>query len=199
MRYLAFLLAVFFAIGAANAGEKANVSFWPLTAEEERAVKSRQAVVRVEPDGSSEGIVHGAIDINASPAQVWRVMLDCARATKFVEGLTHCDVLKVDADGSGDVRRHIIQWAWFLPEMESVIRSMYVRERSIAFRKVSGSFSKLEGAWTLEPLPGEKTRVRYEARVGIPVFVPNSIVVAALQQDLPRTLSALRDEVEGNR
>ena len=127
-------------------------------------------------------------------------MLDCERARRFFAGLEVCRVLQESPDKSWDIREHQVRWLWFLPMVRSVFRSDYVPVREINFRRVEGDLKQLEGQWRLEPIKnGTSTRLHYTARVDPGFPVPNSVVRASLESDIPKTLKALREEVAGGK
>ena len=165
--------------------------------EEMTRLKAGEAIARVtEAPSPADGDVRGAIDIAAPAASVWAVLYDCAGAPSFMENLKSCSVMEQGPGGSWDVRKHVVQWTVFLPEVQSVFRSDYVKNKSIQFKRAGGDLSFLEGSWQLEPLAGgAKTRINYEARVGFSAMVPGMLVRNALMKDIPHFLSVLRDEV----
>lgn len=159
---------------------------------------TRDIVVKVSADqGEADGRIEAQVDIVATPAKVWSIMLDCARAQKFLTALKSCKVLESAPDGSTDIREHRSRWLALLPETVSVFRSVYIKEREIDFERVSGDFRFLKGSWRLQPLDGGRaTRVSYDARIGAGVPLPGFMIRAALEEDVPRFLSAFRDEAE---
>lgn len=138
--------------------------------------------------------IKASIDIPLPGERIWRVMLDCNRAPKFVAGLQSCRITKRGAGGSWDVREHVIQRLWPLPAIRSEFRSDYILHRSIRFRRTGGDFKLLEGLWTFEPLADGGTRLKYEARVDPGFPVPDALVRQAIKSDLPLTLKAIRAE-----
>jgi hypothetical protein len=170
-----------------------------LGSDELRQLKAREAVVRVVSDesGEADGRIDAVIDVAAAPATVWAVMLDCDRALAFVKGLRSCSVVERAADGSWDVREHRTKWLAIMPELRSVFRSDYVREKSIHFTRTGGDLKFLEGDWVLEPLNGARaTRLYYHARVSVSVPLPGFMLRAALEEDVPERLKSLRAEAE---
>lgn len=170
-----------------------------LSSDDVHRLKMREAVVRVAPDetGEADGVIEAVIDVAAPPSAVWAVMLDCQRALAFVEGLRSCRVVERAADGTWDVREHKTKWLSFMPELRSVFKSSYVPERSIHFARVAGDLKFLEGDWLLEPLNGTTaTRLKYSARVGMSLPLPGMLLRAALEEDVPARLKALRTEAE---
>lgn len=167
-----------------------------LSPEQIATLATGSAVVDVtaDPEGGA-GVVRAAIDIPAEPGQVWATMIDCERAPRFVKGLKSCRVLERDNAGLWDVREHIVQWLSLLPSTRSEFRSEYVQERSIRFRRTGGDLKALDGEWQLMPLKqGRGTRLTYVARVDPGLPLPDAMVRAAIEADLPRTLEALRHE-----
>jgi ribosome-associated toxin RatA of RatAB toxin-antitoxin module len=149
-----------------------------------------------DPKGGA-GVVEAAIDIAVTPMALWTVMLDCARAPKFVESLKSCRVLERDADGAWDVREHVVDVSMMLPNFRSVFRSDYVQNQTIRFRQTEGTLDVVEGAWWLTPIKdGAGTRLFYRARVATSLPVPDSVLRAIMEDDAPRTLQALKAEAE---
>jgi hypothetical protein len=168
------------------------------TAPESARLAAREVLIDVTGGGQpSVARIQAAIEIAAPPARVWAAMLDCTRAMKFVKGLVSCRVLSSDPAGTFDEREHIVSWGLLMPQVRSVFRSDYVRERTISFRRTAGDIDVLEGSWQLDPVrDGTATRLRYTARVGRQTIVPDMLIRTAIESDVPRTLRSLRDEVE---
>ncbi|MGQ0671928.1 MAG: SRPBCC family protein [Hyphomicrobium sp.] len=168
-----------------------------LTPGEQTRLSAGEAVVRVnEAPRPADGAIFGAIDIPASPSQVWSVLYDCATAASFMPSLKSCTVLKSSPDQSWDVREHRVEWTSFLPEVRSVFRSEYRRDASIRFARVEGDLTHLDGEWRLEPLAGGRgTRLVYDTRVGFHALVPSFMVRGALTEDIPVFLATIRTEV----
>lgn len=153
--------------------------------------------VRPDPRGAS-GLVDAAIEIAVPPSHLWAVMLDCASSKRFIPSLKDCRVLSAAADGNWDVREHVVQWIWPLPQVRSVFRSSYRPFEKISFERIDGDLKFLEGMWRLEPVRGgSRTRLTYQARVTPGWPVPNTLVRLAIETDIPNTLKALRKEATG--
>ncbi len=169
-----------------------------LDADELARLNAGEPIVHVASDdsGESDGVIEAAMVVAAPPARVYDVMLDCTRAVKFLHALTGCRVLETSPDGLSDLREHRSKWISILPETVSIFRSQYVKNREIRFEKAGGDLKFLQGSWTLEPLKGgSATKLNYRVRVGVSGPVPGFLVRGALQQDVPKFLSALRREV----
>ena len=127
-------------------------------------------------------------------------MVDCSRALRIVTGLESCRVIERSADGTWDVREHVISVNILLPRVRNVFRSEYEQNRLIRFRRVDGDLRVSDGEWRLQPLAGgTATRVTYRAHVALSVPVPGPLVRAAIRYDIPNMLAALRRQsLEGH-
>lgn len=168
-----------------------------LTADRSSRLAASEAVVNAMPDDHGAAArIEAGIEIAAPPAKVWGVMLDCSRSARFIRGLESCRIIEADPAGRWDVREHQVNWLSIMPRLRTVFRSQYETHRTISFSRVDGDVPILEGAWRLEPIKaGVATRLHYEVRIGLAGPVPDFIVRGAIENDLPRTLAALRQEV----
>ncbi len=133
-------------------------------------------------------LIRAGVDIAAPPEVVWRVIHDCAYASRLMEKLRSCKVLE---KGDGwDVREHVIK-PNILPPVRTVVRSEYDPPRGVRFRQVGGDVKGQQGRWRLEAIPGG-TRATYENRIvlGLPVVEP--LFRAAIRAEGPRGLVNLR-------
>ena len=171
-----------------------------LSAADEATLTSGEVIVDVAPDPQgAAGQVDAVIDIPVPADLLWKVMLDCDRAPRYLPGLQSCTVLKESPDKKWDVREHKVRWSALFPSVRSVFRSDYEPVREIHFSRVEGDLKELEGSWRLESLKGKAmTRLYYHARVDPGVYLPNAIVRSVIENDMPKTLKALRREVTGN-
>jgi ribosome-associated toxin RatA of RatAB toxin-antitoxin module len=167
------------------------------TAADARLAAGEVLVEAVTDETEGAARVSAVIDIGAAPDQVWAVMTDCARAPKFVPDLVSCRILESDPKGAWDVREHIIDWAWFLPKVRNVFRSDYEPPRVLRFRRVDGDMARSEGEWRLEALNGGRTRLSYMALLSPKSWIPPSLALSSVKEDVPKILLALRRECTG--
>lgn len=143
------------------------------------------------------GMVKAAIDIPASPAVVWRTILDCDRAARMTPGVKHCKVISRAPDGRSELREHLVKWGFFLPTLRSTSRVEFDPDRTIRFTCVGGDIRACEGAWTLQPIDaGNGTRVTYQMWAAAPFAVPVPVLSGLMRRDVPDALRALRRECE---
>jgi ribosome-associated toxin RatA of RatAB toxin-antitoxin module len=153
------------------------------------------ADVMTDP-GGADGLVHGAVDIDAPPSVVWSAILDCGRAGRMAPGIRSCRITERDPAGKWDVREMTVQWAPLTPVFRTAFRSEFDPGRRIRFRCVSGDVRFCEGLWRLEPLGRDRTRVIYENRASSPLSAPALVTRAAMRRDVARALKALKRESE---
>lgn len=150
------------------------------------------AEVSPDPDGVS-GKVSAVIDIEASPAHVWKVMTDCATAGKMISNLARCTIVSGDIRQGADVREHVTHRSLFLPAMRIVFRSVYEPYSRIRFNRVAGDLKVEQGEWRLLSLRGgTATRVFYENRLAVDWPIPKALLRDGLRRDTPRVLVNLR-------
>jgi uncharacterized protein YndB with AHSA1/START domain len=165
------------------------------TAAEARLAAGGVLVEAAVDEAEEAARVSAVVDIAATPETVWAVMTDCARAPNFVPNLVSCRILESDPGGAWDVREHIVDWAWFLPNVRNVFRSDYERPRVLRFKRVDGDMARSEGAWRLEPLKGgAATRLFYSALLSPKSWIPPSMALSSVKEDVPKVLLALRRE-----
>lgn len=150
----------------------------------------------VHPDGGGvSGVVRGAVEINAPPEVVWRMITDCNGAGRMAPSVKSCRITTRDPEGRWDVREMIIRGG-IMPSFRTEFRSDFTPLRSIRFRCTSGDIRYCRGEWRLEALTGGRTRVTYENRASSPFPAPAMIARAAMRMDLADALRALRRESE---
>lgn len=153
----------------------------------------------VRPDGGGvSGVVHGAVDIAATPEVVWSTILDCRRAGRMAPSVKSCRVMSRDPDGGWDVREMTVRWNAVMPTFRTVFRSEFEPPGVIRFRCTGGDIRYCRGAWRLEPLADGRTRVIYENRASSPIPGPAMIARAAMRMDVADALRALRREAEAS-
>lgn len=188
---LLILLVLCCALPCASAGAAISIG-----EKQEAQLKAGEVLVEVHVDEDKDAAaVSAVIDIPAQREKVWAIMIDCGRAPHFVPDLKSCRVLERDPKGAWDVREHIIDWTWFLPNIRNVFRSDYVPPHILRFARVDGDMRLSEGVWRLEPINGGgTTRLFYDALLSPRSWIPASMALPSVREDVPKILRALRRE-----
>ncbi|HSL81752.1 MAG TPA: SRPBCC family protein [Thermoanaerobaculia bacterium] len=196
MTGLVLALASFLQVAAPAGGDRGGPPPAPdveslSPAERERLASGEPVVL---PGGGVGRWVQAVVTVDAAPEEVWAVMVDCPRAAEFVPGLRSCRVL--ESEGETALVEHRSRPSPLLPEMAYVFRERREPFRSIRFRRVSGSLTRLEGRWDLTKWATGRTLVWYTISMDPGFLVPDWAVRRALARDLPELLTALKRRVE---
>ena len=171
-----FLTLLAISIGAANAAAQAEPTL-KLGRDE-----ARDAMV-----------VDASIDIATPPATVWKVIVDCARAPKYVPNMESCRVLQREAKGS-DIRETVMNFP-MIPRIRTLTRMDLEPVRRMSFTRTGGDMRIAEGGWRLEPLDGGKaTRLHYHSVFALGFFVPQFMLRQAAEADVPAMMNAIARE-----
>lgn len=151
------------------------------------------------PDRTAADI-RAAIQVNATPEQVFLTLTDCAQALKFVPHLKRCAVLETADDGSWQNVEQQVDYGWLTPRANYVFHADYDRFDRIRFSNLRGDFHENRGIWEFRPVKdGAATLVTYEARVAPAFYVPRWMMRNMLRRDLPDLMKGLRARSEAAR
>ena len=140
--------------------------------------------------------VFGAVDINASPEQIWGIMKDCDKQIKIISNMKKCKIKKEDVIAGWDERVHVLSIGRLLPRVRSKFRSEYSPYKEIKITRTGGDLSILDGIWSLSTTEDNQTRVTYRARLKAKLPVPRKLMQKATREDMPEVLKNLRDLAE---
>jgi hypothetical protein len=151
-----------------------------------------------DPQGGP-ALGRAVVDINAPPAVVWKLLMDCAAAERLMPSNRGCRVLKRDPAGRWDIREHIIKTP-LMPNMRTVFREDLTPEKSMVITRVEGDLKVIGGEWRLEPLAGgARTRVSQEMRIEPAFPAPGPMVRQFLRGEVSGGLANLKREAEAAR
>jgi ribosome-associated toxin RatA of RatAB toxin-antitoxin module len=144
--------------------------------------------------------VRAAVQVNASPEEVFLTITDCERALRFVPHLKRCAVLDTAADGSWQEVEQHVDYGWLAPRASYVFRAEYKRYSLIRFSHLRGNFRENRGVWQFQPAEdGRATVVSYQAHVAPGFYVPRWVMRSMLRRDLPDLMRGLRANAEAGR
>ena len=138
----------------------------------------------------------GAIDIDATPEQIWAIMTDCDMQLKIIPDMKKCIVKDADIAAGWDERLQVVSIGALLPRVRSKFRSDYTPYREIKITRTGGDLSILDGLWRLSLTQDGQTRVTYRARLKPKLPVPRSLMRKGTRKDMPEVLRNLRDLAE---
>jgi ribosome-associated toxin RatA of RatAB toxin-antitoxin module len=144
--------------------------------------------------------VRAAVQVSATPEEVFVALTDCERALRFVPHLKRCAVLDTAADGSWQEVEQHVDYGWLAPRAHYVFRAEYKRYSAIRFSHLRGDFHENRGVWHFQPIDGGRaTVVTYQARVAPAFYVPKWMMRSMLRRDLPELMRGLRTSAEAGR
>ena len=112
--------------------------------------------------GRGDHGVAAEMTVAAPVSVVWDVLTDCATAPEHVPGMVSCKIKQSDPAGLWDVREHRMRLPWFPLVLRNVVRSDYVFQRRLDYRKLGRDVSQLRGQWRLSPdASGAATQIEY--------------------------------------
>jgi uncharacterized protein YndB with AHSA1/START domain len=177
----------------------AHADAWELTAEQRTELAEGGVIVIADVDSSRRsGEVKAAVQINASPEEIFRTLTDCEQAVEFVPHLERCRVLERAPDESWQVVEQDLDYGWYLPRITVVFRAEYEPYRRIRFRQVRGDLKVNEGAWELSSSgdAAESTIAAYSTRIVPRFYVSHRLMQSSLRRELPELMRALRARCE---
>lgn len=148
------------------------------------------------PDRTAADI-RAAVEVHATPEQVFRTLTDCAQALRFVPHIKRCVVLETARDGSWENVEQQVDYGWLARRETYVFHAEYQKFERIRFSNLRGDFHENRGVWAFRALHnGQSTLVTYEARVAPAFYVPRWMMRSMLKRDLPDLMRGLRARAE---
>jgi hypothetical protein len=152
-------------------------------------------VVVVLDAAEQSGSAKATVRIHARRELVWSLITSCTEELKLVPGLVGCDVLETAPDRSWQRIRHVMSYSWFVPRVTLEVRASYDPPSRVSIERLSGGLAVLRGSWGLQS-DADYTVAHYTVAMAPGFWVPQWIVRAVLQRDLPKMLRALRTRAE---
>jgi ribosome-associated toxin RatA of RatAB toxin-antitoxin module len=174
---------------------------WALSESQLKQLKTGGIVAEGDVGSGRAAVdVRAAVQVSASPEEVFVALTDCERALRFVPHLKRCAVLDTAADGSWQEVEQQVDYGWLVPRASYVFRAEYKRYSLIRFSHLRGDFHENRGVWQFQPVDnGKATVVTYQARVAPAFYVPKWMMRSMLRRDLPELMRGLRSNAEAGR
>jgi ribosome-associated toxin RatA of RatAB toxin-antitoxin module len=100
-----------------------------------------------------------SIEVEASLADCWALAVDVASAPEWQAGMKTMKVLESDGEGRPLVCETTADAK--VKEITTQVRFAYDEPRRVSWTQEKGDLKKLDGAWELEELGPERTKVTY--------------------------------------
>lgn len=140
--------------------------------------------------GSTDSVV-----INATPEEIWDVLLDIESYPEWMSGVLETQILKRDSKKRPKQVKFVVDAV--LTKVTYVLAYTYnVKERTIETSYVEGDLDDTKSRYTLEPLDDERTEVTYyfEISYALPRALKGPLASRLLKQVDRRVMkSALND------
>jgi len=176
-----------------------------LTPNEITTLEAGEAIISVWKDRTHERkptISRGGIDIMASAAKVFAVMLNCDRMLEVSPDIRECEVLETSETGDWDIRKQKFAVSPLLPKFSSTFRTDYTSTPNgshiMTIQRISGDLKVQEGRWDIISLGPMDTRVIYQAALKPAFPVPGKIIRKQVATGIPEILRNLRDVTEAD-
>jgi|HubBroStandDraft_1064217.scaffolds.fasta_scaffold38773_2 hypothetical protein len=163
----------------------------PSPAQQARLAHGETVVEMLADPGRSSGIIHAAVDVHGSDADLWRLLTDCHEAPGLVPFIKTCRV--ITRGPNFVLQEEMVQTVFFLPHIRTVFRADYHPLKRIDFHCVPGSELKVcDGAWRIEPTTPGTVRVTYASAISSPYPVPDFVIRIVLSGQMGDAMRNLR-------
>lgn len=166
---------------------------WTPTPEAVKTAQAGKVWYLVTPDQQGGvQLARGVVDINASPAVVWKVMTDCAAQRRIIPSNRGCRVL--DRKPGSETIEHILKTP--MSNVRSVFRQDEEFQKRLVITRLDGDLKVLSGEYRLQALPGGGTRVSQELHMQPGFPAPGPMVRDFLRGEVSNGLANLKREAE---
>jgi len=100
-----------------------------------------------------------SIEVDAPIAACWAVAVDVESAPEWQQGMKTMRVLERDVDGRPSLCETTADAK--VKDVTTQVQFSYSEPTRVAWTQVKGDLKRLDGAWELEDLGGDRTRVTY--------------------------------------
>lgn len=165
-----------------------------LSASEYQKLKQGQVVVDSK-SGQSQGGVEAKVLIKRPISEVYRVIRDSEGLFKNDPTIKDVKLVK-RVNSNTEHLRYKLQLSPVLPAFDYTNRVTYTPNKSFHFKKIQGSFKRMEGACVLKPTSKpDETLMVYSLNLELDAPVPSVVVNHFLASDLPKSLKRIERKV----
>lgn len=160
------------------------------------AVHAGEVVYRTGKADALTATVDVALEIDADPETIWRILTACEVSPEYVPHVQRCERLETVDGGRAELFVQEVKPAFFLPSFEHVFRLDYEPYERIEVSRVSGPLNHMQGDWNLIGQDNGSTLLVHSLAVDPGMPIPRFIVRARLRKDIPEVLEAVRERAE---
>lgn len=152
-------------------------------------------VVTFDPASESRGgHLAGAVHVEASAGEVWKLITDAKSMPSYLRNLRKS--VSVKRTSKMQIISHEVKMAFLPMTVKYTYQANYSKQRSIHFAMLEGDLREFEGYWQLIDAKdlglGTGTVVFYQIYVDPGGIVPPSLVRQNIRKDLPNMLLKLK-------
>ena len=130
-----------------------------------------------------------AVELDATPEQVFDVLSDYERLPEWQGPLKSCRVLSRNAEGLGLEVEYVVDAK--VREVRYVLEHSYERPNRIGSRYVEGDFTSMDGGWVLDERPGGGCRAELTLAIDPGLPIPGRIARKVNERVLQRSVEDL--------
>lgn len=174
-----------------SSARAADGSDWERLSKDQVVIRQSQKVAHALPSVEAKILVRRPI------GKVWSVVADPVKLTQEENKVKKVKVLS--RSGNQQNVALTVSMTRLLPPFSYVLLQELTPPTLLQFRRVSGSFQDLRGAWRLSSADsGRKTILSYTLQLDPGPLVPKSLLLGAVKSDLPNFMRNARAAVENN-
>lgn len=138
-------------------------------------------------DGATKTVV-----MNVDKESLWAVITDYESYPKMVKGLESCTI--VERKGNTVLAEYDLN---MMKRVKYVLKHVEKPMTSLKWSMVRGEmFKSNDGGWDIKELGPSKLEVTYSVSVGLPLFVPKTIVNSLVGTTLPAMLEEFEKQAK---
>ncbi len=168
-----------------------------MDSQEWQTLSKGQVIVKQNPvPANAAPSVEARILIPRPPEKVWPVVADPEKLMREEEKVKKVKVLS--RSGNTQQVAFSVMMTRLLPTFDYVLQQNLSPPNLLSFKRISGSFKDIQGAWRLFPVEnGTKTILSYTLKLDPGPLIPKRMLLNAVKSDLPSMMKNAKAAIEG--
>lgn len=138
-------------------------------------------------------------EIQAGLSEVATVLFEIERYPEWTTGITAVDVISRNSKGEVESATLTID-AGVIKDEVTLSYDWNQGPLRLSFSMLKGKFlNKMSGAYVLDAISPEKTKVTYELSVGTAMFIPAMMITKQEKSTIEKALGQLKERIEGSK